>query len=113
MAELKELFEQFFNAGKLMFESGNFTVAAENFTKAIFVALDSIIERKLGIPPSNHEKRKEIVEMGFKDYLPILKKAYRIHRLTYRSLIDRGTAEVLMRYAEKLGKDAGFIEKTP
>jgi len=110
MAEYKKLFELFFKAGKVMFDSENYTVAAENFAKAIFVALDHIIEKKLGIPPSNHEKRKEIVELSFKQYVPILKKVYKIHRRTYRNLVDRGAAEVLMEYAKKLGKEAGFFE---
>jgi len=110
MAEYKKLFELFFEAGKYMLTSGNYTVAAENFAKAVFVALDWIIEKKLGIPPSNHEKRKEIVETSLKEFLPILKKTYKIHRKTYRNLVDKGAAEVLMGYAERLGREAGFIE---
>ena len=110
MAEYRELFRLFFEAGKIMMDRGIYTVAAENFSKAIFTVIDYLIEKKLGMPPSNHDKRKEIVEVSLKEYLPILKKAYKIHRMTYRNLVDRGAAEVLMEYAEKLGKEAGFIE---
>ena len=93
-----------------MLKERKFTVAAENLTKSIFIAIDSLIEAKLGIPPSTHEKRKEIVELSFKELSPFLKRAYSIHRRTYRNFIDCKDAEEMKHYAEELGRKADFIE---
>ncbi len=110
MVDYRELFIAFFEAGEFLFSKGNYTAAAENYAKAVFVAIDFLLEKKLGIPPSTHEKRLKMVETALKDLLPLLKKVYAIHRQTYRRLIEQKVAELVRGYAREVGERAGFFE---
>jgi HEPN domain-containing protein len=104
------IIEKFYSAASRNLEEGEYLVAAENFSKVVFVAIDYLIKEKTGLPPANHEKRFDVVRYRFPELYPLLEETFKVHRRTYREDLTEEQAEMVSEFAKKLAKRVGAIK---
>ena len=93
-------FEHIFQSAELVFKNKDYTSATMLYFKAIFVALDYIIQAKIGRTPKDHTERFRLLEKEFKEYYEKLDLKFNVYRDTYSKTISKEVCEEIKNEAE-------------
>lgn len=85
-----------------MYRNDDYTSATILYFKAIFVALDHIIQHRLGRTPKDHTERFNILQKEFKEYYSRLDLKFQVYRDTYSKRISKEVCEEIRDEAEYL-----------
>ena len=94
-----------FESAELVYNSKDYTSATILYFKVIFVALDSMILKKIGKTPKDHTERFFILKKEFPYEYEKLDLFFSIYRDTYSKFIDKDTCEEIRNETKR------FIER--
>ncbi|GEM_PF-3267428 len=86
-------FETIFHPAELVFQSKDYTSATMLYFKTMFVALDVIIQKRIGKTPKDHTERFRILEKEFPLFYSMLHSLFQVYRDTYSKEISKETCE--------------------
>ncbi|HLD89051.1 MAG TPA: hypothetical protein VI894_02490 [Candidatus Nanoarchaeia archaeon] len=95
-----EQYEIFFNSAELVLNSKDYTSASTLYFKAIFTAIDSIIQKRIGRTPKDHGERFRMLEKEFKGYYLKLNSLFVTYRDTYSKIISKEVCEEIKNEAK-------------
>tara|TARA_Y100000310_G_scaffold315063_1_gene365196 strand:+ start:1327 stop:1647 length:321 start_codon:yes stop_codon:yes gene_type:complete len=93
-------YNRVFSSAELVLKNQDYTSATILLFKTIFVALDHIIEKKVGRTPKDHTERFRILQKEFPEYYVKLDTSFSIYRDTYTKTISKEICEDVKNEAE-------------
>ncbi|MDP7116397.1 MAG: hypothetical protein QF915_05030 [Candidatus Woesearchaeota archaeon] len=93
-------YNRVFSSAELVFKNQDYTSATILFFKTIFVALDHMIQKRVGRTPKDHTERFRILQKEFPEYYTKLDVSFTIYRDTYTKTISKEVCEDVKNEAE-------------
>ncbi len=103
--ELMSNIKTVLKSADLVYENEDYTSATILYFKALFIVLDLIILKNMGITPKDHTERFRILENRFPSLYTIIDKYFKIYRATYSTSIDKETCEGIKKNVDKIIKE--------
>ncbi len=91
----------FLKSAELVHQTADYTSATILYFKALFVALDLVIFRKMKKTPKDHSERFRILEKEFPEEYKNMDKYFSVYQSTYSITIDKETCEEIRTYVTK------------
>ena len=92
----------FMKSAELVYHTQDYTSATILYFKALFVALDLVILRRIKKTPKDHSERFRILEQYFPEEYRYLDQYFSIYQSTYTITVDKETCEEIRAYVTNL-----------
>jgi len=105
---MEEIYREFLESAEENFNKGRYTAACEDYSKAIFIMIDSYLKMKYNITVDNHSERRlhleslKNIDRKCEELLNIYLMVYKMYRETYNRKLSYSEAAMLREYAKKL-----------